>query len=290
MKEKFRNKKLIITIIIIAVLLVAGAVAYIFLAPKTISGDWQLKVNPEISSDATPDEIENSDKSYYKFSSPDEYGDGTYKTYYQGGIEEGEYKLSEKDGKKYIDMGAGEFEYTISGSKILKNAKLTVTYPEYTDEETGETYPKQEYVFCQTKAPDYEKETYDSFEKDEKLLGQWATNERFVEYYMYTIPYVETLDFKENGIMIIHYESEDLALDRYMYYAYTTNNGELEFSLVTDKMFKQKVEYEFDENGNLNFVDDNTVKSIFFDEVFGSCTYYKPENLPKPTIQSTMIE
>ncbi|MBQ0097921.1 MAG: hypothetical protein KBS62_03170, partial [Oscillospiraceae bacterium] len=273
-----------------AVLLVAGLVSYIFLAPKTISGDWQLTVNPEISSDATPDEVENSDKTYYKFSNPGEYGDGTYKTFYQGGVEEGEYKLSEKDGKKYIDMGRGEFEYTITGSKILKNAKLTVIYPEYTDEETGETYPSQEYVFYQAQAPDYEKESFDSFEKDEKLLGQWATNERTLTYLMYTLSYTETVNFKDNGIMTIHYESADLALDRYMYYAYTTKDNELEFSLVTNKMFKQKVKYEFDKNGNLNFVDDNTVKSIFFDEVFGSCTFYKPENLPDMTTQSTTVE
>lgn len=290
MKEKLKNKKLIISIIIVAVLLVAGLVSYIFLAPKTISGDWQLTVNPEISSDATPDEVENSDKTYYKFSNPGEYGDGTYKTFYQGGVEEGQYKLSEKDGKKYIDMGAGEFEYTVTGSKFLKNSKLTVIYPEYTDEETGETYPAQEYVFCQALAPDYEKETYDSFEKDEKLLGEWATNERTLTYLMYTLSYTETVNFKDNGIMTIHYESADLALDRYMYYAYTTKENELTFSLVTDKETKYTVKYEFDDNGNLKFIDDATSSSIFADSFFSNVIYYKPENLPKPSTQSTTVE
>lgn len=290
MKEKLKNKKIIITIIIIAVLLIAGAVTYIFLAPKTVVGDWELAENPEISSASTPDEVENSEKTFYKFSNPGEYGDGTYKTYYQGGIEEGEYKLSEKDGKKYIDMGAGEFEYTITGSKFLKNAKLTVTYPEYTDEETGETYPAQEYVFYMAQAPDYEKETYDSFEKDEKLLGEWATNERTLTYLMYTLSYTETVNFKHNGIMTIHYESADLALDRYMYYAYTTKDNELTFSLVTDKETKYTVNYEFDDNGNLKFIDDTTSASVFADSFFSDVVFYNPENLPEQTIQSTTVE
>lgn len=290
MKEKLKNKKIIITIIIIAVLLIAGAVTYIFLAPKTVVGDWELAENPEISSASTPDEVENSEITFYKFSNPGEYGDGTYKTYYQGGVEEGEYKLSEKDGKKYIDMGAGEFEYTITGSKFLKNAKLTVTYPEYTDEETGETYPAQEYVFYMAQAPDYEKETYDSFEKDEKLLGEWATNERNLTYLMYTLSYTETVNFRHNGIMTIHYESADLALDRYMYYAYTTKDNELTFSLVTDKETKYTVNYEFDDNGNLKFIDDTTSASVFADSFFSNVIYYNPENLPKPSTQSTTVE
>lgn len=281
MKTKFIHKKrLVISIITAVVLIAACAVVYSFLAPKSISGDWELVVNPEISK-ATPDEVKDSDRVYYTFSKPGEYGDGVYKTYYDGGVEEGEYKLSEKSGKKFINLGTEDLEYKIIGSKLFGNAKLTVTYPEYTDEQTGQKSPAQDYVFVQEKAPEYEKQSYDSFETDKTLVSEWVSNERTLSYYVNELSYTETVKFYDNGIMTIHYESTDLALDRYMYYAYTVKDGTLTFSLVTDKETQYTVSYEFDKDGNLKFTEDNTSSSIFSNEFFADVTYYSPNNLPK---------
>lgn len=283
MKTKFIHKKsfVISIIIIVAVALIAvGAIVYSFLAPKSISGDWELVVNPEITK-ATPDEVEDSDRVFYTFSNPSEYGDGVYKTYFDGGIEEGEYKLSEKDDKKIINLGTENLEYKITGSKLFGNAKLTITYPEFTDEQTGQKSSAQDYVFIQEKAPEYEKQSYDSFETDKALVSEWVSNERTLSYYVNELSYTETVKFYDNGIMTIHYESTDFALDRYMYYAYTAKDGTLTFSLVTDKETQYKVSYEFDKDGNLKFTEDNTSSSIFSNEFFADVTYYSPNNLPE---------
>ena len=137
----------------------------------------------------------------------------------------------------------------------------------------------------QSKAPKYDKESYDKYSVDDKLIGQWSTNERALSYFYYELPYVETLGFNDDGIMTIRYESEDLMLDRYMYYAYTAEKGKITFSLVTDKETKYTVGYEFDDKGNLKFIDDKTKNSIFSDAFFGDATYYKPEKMPKATPQ-----
>lgn len=289
MKAIFNNKKRLLVFLLLAIFIViASMIAFSFIAAKSIQGDWELVANPEISQ-ATPDEISDSDRVYYTFSKPSKFGDGTYKTYYAGGVEEGTYKLSEKDGKELINMGTEDLEYNITGSKLLSNAKLVITYPEYTNEETGESTPAQDYVFEQAKAPKYEEMSFgtDRFEIDEKLIGKWVTNERTLEYYMYELSYKQTVEFFDNGVFTIRYESEDLALDRYMYYAYSVNEGELCFKLVTGEDELYSVSYDFDENGNLVFIDDNTQGSIFADAFFSNVTYYTPDNIPKSTEKST---
>ncbi|MBR3988278.1 MAG: hypothetical protein IKK10_03140 [Clostridia bacterium] len=279
-KKRFR----LFNIIAIAVIVVSVLLVLIF-APKSIDGDWELVVNPEISQ-ATDDEIEDSQRVYYTFTKPGDFGDGKYKTYYNGGVEEGEYKLSEKDGKALINLGTEDLEYKITGLKFLGNTKLIITYPEYTNEQTGQKIPAEDYVFAQAKAPKYEKESYDSFDTDNKLMGKWKSNDRTLEYYMYELSYTQTVEFINGGIMVIHYESTDLALDRYMYYAYTAKDNELTFSLVTDKETKYTVSYDFDEKGNLKFINDTTAGSIFADAFFGDFTFYSPENLPEPEADS----
>ncbi len=283
--QKNNSKLLFIIIAVALVVVVAGVIGSSYLFPKSINGDWELVVNPEIAQ-ATPDEISDADRVYYTFSKPTKYGDGTYKTYYGGGVEEGKYKLSEEDDKELINLGTKDLEYKITGSKLLGNAKLTITYPEYTNEETKQTIPAQDYVFSQEKAPEYEKEAYDSFETDDKLVNKWTTNERTLAYYMYDLSYTQTVEFLDNGIMTIQYESVDLALDRCMYYAYTTDENKLTFSLVTDKDTKYTVTYDFDENGNLLFTEDDTSASIFSDAFFSTFTYYTQENLPKETAET----
>lgn len=270
MKKSINLKRRIILAVSVAVVVIALAfAARIFFMSATIEGDWVLAVNPEISN-ATADEADTA-KAYYTFSSSGQYGDGTYKTYYEGGIEEGEYKLSEKDDKKYINLGTEELEYTISKSK------LTIIYPEYTDE-YGQTTSAQEYIFERAKAPNYEKESYKDYKTDKSLLSEWTTSDRKLYYGEYELSYTETVMFKENGIMTIHYESADLMLDRYMYYAYTADSGKLTFSLVTDKETRYNAIYNIDKDGNLTFSDDSTTASIFADEFFSDVIYYPSSN------------
>lgn len=262
------KKKLLIILIAVVVLVAAGITAYMLFSPKSLSGDWEMVVNPELSK-ATPDEADSAEKTYYSFSQPGEYGDGEYKTIYDGGVEKGEYKLSEKNGKKYINMGTDDLEYRIEGST------LTITYPAHTDEQTGKKVSAQDYVFNSAKAPDYENESYESYHTDAFLLSEWETKDRTLDYYANKLSYTETVKFDGNGVMTIHYESKDLALDRYMYYAYSADNNKLTFSLVTDKDKKNTVSYKASKNGNLKFTDDKTASSIFSDAVFSDAVYKK---------------
>ena len=170
-------------------------------------------------------------------------------------------------------MGTEYLEYKITGSKLLGNAKLVITYPEYVNEETGETTPAEDYVFVQSKAPDYSKSSFDTYKTEASLIGKWTTEERTLPYYMYSLSYTETVEFMKNGIMTIHYKSKDLALDRYMYYAYTVKGDKLTFSLVTDKDTKYEVAFMKDKEGNLAFTNDTTNGSIFADAFFSDVTY-----------------
>lgn len=267
------KKKIIIFSVIAAVIVAAGVAAYLLYLknseesrPKTIEGAWELEVNPE-TAQATPDEAQSQEKIVYVFSKPGEYGDGTYKSYYYSGMEEGDYKLSEKHGEKLIDLGTGEFAFKLEGSK------LTITFPEQTDEQTGQTTPAQDYVFKRTKAPNYDDEHYSSYDTDEVLLKSWVTESRTFNYYDNDVPYTETVTFNDKGIMSIQYVSQDLELNRTMFYAYSAKDSELTFSPVTDKENKTTVSYKIDNDGNLQFTNDNTTSSMFGDAVFSDVIY-----------------
>lgn len=270
MKEKKIQKKKWVIVVLAVIFAAVGVGGFFWLMPKSIEGEWELTVNPEVTK-STPDEANGSQKVYYTFSKPGEYGDGTYKTIYDGGVEEGSYKLSEKDGKKLINLGTEDMQYQLSGSS------LTITFPESTNEQTGQKTPAQDYVFNRAKAPEYDKESYDSYDTDKALTAKWVTKERKLTYYTSELSYTETVAFTENGIMSIHYESRDLALDRYMYYACTAKDGKLSFSPVTDKKTKYSVSYKFDKDGNLQFTNDKTSGSIFADEFFSGVTYHKAD-------------
>ena len=264
-----KKKKIILTAVITAVLIVGALIACLVIKndSQSISGEWEMIVNPEIT-DSAQDDVNSSPKVYYTFSKAGKYGDGEYKTIFDCGIEAGKYKLSEKDGKSYINMGTVDLEYKIEGSE------LTMTYPESLDEQTGEKIQAEDYVFTRTKAPEYKNEAYESFETDKVLIAEWVTEERTLSYYTSELSYTETVEFLENGVMIIRYYSEDLSLDRYMYYAYTVEDSILLFSLVTDKETQYKVSYTLDKNGNLKFENDETSDSIFSDAFFSDVTYY----------------
>ncbi len=280
-----KSKKVVILLISVIVVLITGVVlGGSFILPKSICGAWELVVNPEVPV-STADEIPEADKVYYVFEKPDRYGRGEYHTCYQGGVEYFEYELLEEDSVKKINLGTENMEYKIKGSKLFGCAKLTVIFPEYTDESTGISYEAQEYVFEQADNPKYEMQSYKDYETDSALLGEkWTSNKRTLTYYYYNFTYTETVEFTDKGVMIIRYESADLGLDRYMYYSYTAKDGELTFSLVTDKETNYTLAYEFDENGNLKFVNDTTESSIFADAFFGDYTFYTSENLPEPTM------
>lgn len=282
-KSVFKSKKIAILLILLGVvLLAAGVIGASFVLPKSISGAWELVINPELPV-ATRDEIPESEKVYYVFDKADRYGRGECRLCYQSGVEHLKYELLQEDGVQKVNLGAEDMEYIITGSKLLGNAKLILNYPGYSDEDTGAYFDAQEYVFEQAENPVYEKSSYKDYEADKKLINKWTSNERTLAYYYYNIPYTQTVEFNENGVMIIRYESADLGLDRYMYYAYTAENGELTFSLVTDKETKYTVSYDFDKTGNLKITNDTTENSIFADAFFGDFTFYTAENLPKPT-------
>ncbi len=281
------SKRLVLILIpLCIILLVAGGIGISYILPKNISGAWELVVNPEIAV-ATADEIPEGDRAYYVFDKPDRYGRGEYCTFYQGGVEYYKYELMEENKVKKINLGSEDMEYSITGSKLLGNAKLTIIYPGYTNESTGAVYEAEEYIFEQSKDPKYEKMSYGSFETDSNIIGEkYTSNQRTLAYYYYDIPYTQTVEFTDDGVMVIRYESKDLALDRYMYYAYTAKNGELTFSLVTDIETKYTVGYELDDESNLKFTDDKTASSIFADAFFGDFTFYTQENVPEPTASS----
>ncbi len=282
-----RKKTRFLGIIGVAVLAVLLVFFLLSVLPVSFTGAWELTVNPEIAQ-ATEDEVDASDKVYYVFEKPDRYGRGEYCTCYQGGVEYYRYELLEEDSVKKINLGSQNLSYKFTGSKLLGTAKLIITYPAYTDETTGEEYAALEYIFEQAKGPKYEKEAFKDYDIDSALLDEkWISNERTLPYYIYSLPYNETVEFNDGGIMTIRYESEALALDRYMYYAYTAKDSKLTFSLVTDKETTYTVSYEFDENGNLKFSDDITSASIFADAFFGEFTFYTEENLPEPTQAET---
>lgn len=286
--KSLKKKWVIIVVLVLSVVLVAaGVIGVSYLIPADISGTWELVVNPELAM-STVDEVPESERAYYVFDKPDRYGRGEYSTCYQGGVEYFGYQLMEENGVKKINLGSEDMEYKITGSKLIGKAKLTIVFPAYTDESTGASYEAQEYIFEQAKNPQYEKQSYKEFETDSALTGEkWTSNERTLSYYYYEIPYTQTVEFSDKGVMTIRYESEDLMLDRYMYYAYTANDKELVFSLVTDMDTKYTIGYEFDTNGNLRFVNDTTASSMFADAFFGDYTFYTNENLPEPTVGLT---
>lgn len=284
------RKKMWIIILAVVLVLATAFICLLFFTDNGIEGDWELTVNPE-RLQSSADQIDDRQRVYYEFTAPGEYGDGKYTTYFDSGVEQGQYKLSQKDGVDYIDMGTGELEYKITGFKLFGNAKITITLPETTNEQTGQKTDKMEYIFEQEKAPDYNGMSYDDYKTDTKLLNKWITNDRALSYFQYSIPYTQTVEFVDNGIMTIHYKSSELYLDRTMYYAYTSENNKLTFSLVTDPKTKYTVEYTFDADSNLKFKNDKTGSSIFSDAFFGDATFYTKANLPKttqaPTEEST---
>lgn len=278
-KSKWKVLLLVLSGII---LLAAGVIGASFILPKNISGAWKLVENPEIAeSDNTSQE-----SAYYVFDKPDRYGRGEYYTCYQGGVEYFKYELLEEESVEKINLGTENMEYKITGSKLLGNAKLTIIFPEYTDETTGEKHEASKYVFEQAKKPNYEKQSINNYQVDKSLIGTWTNKGRTLSYYHYTYTYEQSVEIKDNGIMIIHYKSDELALDRYMYYAYTAKDSKLSFSLVMDKDTVYTVSYGFDENGNLKFSGDITTDSIFADAFFGDFIFYTSENLPEATVAS----
>ncbi|MBE6738541.1 MAG: hypothetical protein E7566_07835 [Ruminococcaceae bacterium] len=297
-KEVFQNKKkkivLIVAIVLSAVLLVTASFLIVSMLkksadnaelPNDISGAWELVENPELT--ASSDDEAEKENAYYVFDAPDKYGRGSYYTCYQGGVEYFEYELLEEESVEKINLGTENLEYKITGSKSKGDATLTVIYPEHTDEMTGLKQEAMEYVFAQAETPDYEKQSFEDFTLDNSLIGTWVNNERTLSYYQYTYTYEQCVEYKDNGIMIIRYKSDDLLLDRYMYYAYTVEDSEFTFSSVTDKETKYSVSYGLDESGNLYFIDDTTSGSIFADAFFGNFTFYASDNIPEVTVLFT---
>lgn len=282
LQSMFSSKKRVILFALVFLFLAAGVVVAIsFLGPKTVVGSWELTVNPETAI-LEDDSVEETERVFYIFEKPDRSGKGTWQIRFNGGVEYYEYQLTKENGTRKINLGSADLTYRIVGSKLFGTAKMTLVYPETTDPGTGETREALEYGLEQRKAPDYGDMSYEEFKTDDRLTGEWATNARFLTYYTYTLPYNQGVTFTRDGIMTIRYESEQLEIDRYLYYAYSVADGELTFSPVLEKEKSFTVRYGFDKDGNLIFLDDTTSDSIFADEFFGDAVYYPPTKLPEP--------
>lgn len=275
-----KKKKVILTIVAVILALAIVFVCILVFADKTVKGSWLLVVNPEKPS-ATIDQIDENEKACYVFTEPGEYGDGTYTVYYNSSVEHGEYKLSNKKGVDYINMGTGDIRFEISGNKILGTAKMTLTLG--TDKDNDKKTKESVYVFEQTEAPKYTSMSYDNYNVDSKLLKKWITNERYLSYMQYKLPYTQTVEFLDNGIMTINYVCEDMLTDVTLYYAYTIDGDKLYFSPVTNKEAKHMFDYKIDSNGNLKFINDTTTQSFNSDAFFSDVTYYTQDNLPQTT-------
>lgn len=288
-KKKVNVKLLIAISSAVLVVLVIGAL-FLFaprvMMPKSaLKGTWEMTVNPDRISDENT-ELKESDRTYYEFTKVDKDGKGLWKSFSNGCVEEGEFVVFKKNGKRYINLGGDDLEYTIEGNSNFKKAKLTLVYPGFSDPSTGQVVAPSTYVLEQAANPEYDKKTYENYSVSSELIGDWKTNERGLVYFTDSIPYNQTVTFKENGIMNIRYETEGLNI--LSYYAYTVKDNKLTFSLVTDRETKYTIEYSFDESGNLKFNDTTTTQSpMFGDAFFGDYTYYRPQNLPQRTEEVT---
>lgn len=289
---KPKKKKWLTSVIgiVVSIFLVLGSL-FIFapnlMMPKNIlKGTWELTVNPDrIAEDDS--KLKESDRTFYEFSKIDADGKGTWKSYNNGCVETGEFTIFKKSGKTYINLGGEDLEYKLKGNKNFNKAKFTLIYPEQKDPSTGQVFPASTYVMEQSPNPEYDKNTYNEYNTDSKILGEWKSNERALQYFTEAIPYNQTVTFNDNGIMNIRYETEGLNI--LSYYAYTVKDNKLTFSLVTDLKTKYTVEYNIDEAGNLKFVDTTTTQSpIFGDAFFGEYTYYRPDKISESTEPETI--
>ncbi len=272
---KYINPCIFIAFCIVVVsLLVYGAYTVM---NTTVTGAWMYKISYNDTS-ATADEAKTTqEEAYYVFDKVNEKGKGKFHEYSQGAEQSGNYSVSTKDGKnlitlEYNPMAKNELTYEVTGNRLFGTAKLKLIQAAYTDQSTGQEIPEQSIELECSSSPEYDKNTFDSYNTDEKLTGTWNTDDRKFFYYYTELPYSEKLEFSDNGVLKITYVQSDMYLDRTLYYSYTVDKGKLKIKRATSDT-EEEVKYSI-KNGKLKFTD-KTQSSIFYDAIFGDVEYKK---------------
>ena len=276
---RYINPSIFVAICVFLAALLAFGAYYIFGA-KTITGTWIYTIENQT---ASPDEVDSVEQ-YYVFESADSNGSGKLYTYYDGAEQSSDYTVTSDGDKKILNLGNSEFTYEIEGIKLFGNATLKLTMPGQTDPTTGQTTEEQTIELVQGKSPDYEDQSMDNYNTDDKLIGTWEADRSSLYYGYYLVEYTEKITIMDSGVLKISYENEELGLSNAVYYAYTVKNGKLTIQRVTSDD-KDTVEYTV-KDGKLTFVD-KTANSMFYDQVFGDVTYYTEGNKPKETQTET---
>lgn len=277
---RYINPSIFVAICVFLAALLAFGAYYIFGA-KTITGTWIYTV--EGQSTSTADEAESIDQ-YYVFESADSDGNGKLYTYCDGAEQCSDYTVTSDGDKKILKLGNSELTYEIEGIKLFGNATLKLTMPEQTDQTTGQKTEEQVIELAQGKEPDYENQSMDSYNTDDKLTGVWEADRSSLYYGYYLVEYTEKITIMDNGVLKINYNNEEMGLNNTIYYAYTVKNGKMTIQRVTSDD-KDTVEYTV-KDGKLTFVD-KTANSMFYDQVFGDVTYYAEGKKPKETQTET---
>ena len=163
-----------------------------------------------------------------------EFKDNNVFKAYVGSVElTSTYQNADYEGKNYLMVGAdaGDFysnqaaKYTITGSRILNNQELTISYDD-SDENT--------FTFTQVAGREDPLTLPEGFEPDEELLGSWSFT-----YYGYDYC---TVTFNDDGSMKIDYTQNGVTYNG----TYTIQDGNVNFTYYVQDYIAQPIEYQVD--------------------------------------------
>ena len=141
----------------------------------------------------------------------------------------GKYALAEADGKKTVNIDqyygafSGQYEYSITGSKILGNQEFHLT--------NGD----QEYTLTRAKIPNNVLTVSEDFKEDKNLTGEWV--HVFEDYGGLTYKFI----FNKDGTMQIN------QYDTYIYNCtYTCDGSNIECTFYSLEPVTENIEYSCD--------------------------------------------
>ena len=151
------------------------------------------------------------------------------------------YQNMDYEGENYlmVNANAGDFYsnqpaiYTITGSRILNNQELTITY-----DGTAEN----SFTFKQVSGRENPLTLPKDFVADEELLGTWT-------FQFYGYDYC-TVTFNDDGSLKIDYTQNGITY----YGTYTIQDGNVNFTYYVTDYIAQSIEYKI-EGDKLNFMD-----------------------------------
>ena len=165
-----------------------------------------------------------------------EFRDNNVFKAYVGSVElTSAYQNRDYEGENYliVSADAGDFysnqaaKYTITGSRILNNQELTISYDE-SDENT--------FTFTQTAGRENPLTLPEGFEPDEDLLGSWSFSYYGYEYCIVT--------FNADGSMKIDYTQNGVTYNG----TYTIQDGSVNFTYYVQDYIAQPIEYKVEGN------------------------------------------